>query len=234
MNITVILLGITLVLLVYTLYYFLSPSYNTLQSSTSLSKTNAPITSIQAPTSVRYGYGVWIYVNTWDSTIQKVIFNRDKNISVYLDTTTPTLKTDITMSDGSIQNVIITDNFPIQKWVHIIVSMDAGFLDCYLDGKLVQSKKVFIPASGSTAALLPMIPPNSDTSIILGGKSSMSTPFDAYISKFVRWTDTVSPQVAWDTYMKGNGSSMLPSFASYNANVSILKNNVEQNKFSIF
>jgi len=231
MNFTVIILGITVVILVYVLYLYMSPTYKMLSSGASLSVVNPPITSLVSPKNTSYAYGVWVYVNTWDSNIDKVIFSRAGNIALGLDATTPTLYVDVTLSDDtttnpSIQQVTITDNFPIQKWVHVIISVDNKFLDCYLDGKLVISHKI------GTAAQMPKNPPDKNIPIILGGNSMFNTLFDANVSKFMRWDSPVNPQLAWDTYMSGNGSSS--SVSNFNANLSILKNNAAYSTFSLF
>ena len=231
MNITLVILGIVLVILVYVLYkYATVGSGTTLSTNASLKATNPPITSIGSPTSVRYAYGLWIYVNTWDSTIKKTIFSRNKNISLYLDALTPSLKCDITMSDSNVQSVLITDNFPIQKWVYVVMSVDNQIIDAYLDGKLVKSQRVYVPATSTSPALMPLSPPDSTTPIILGGN-----PFDAVITKFNRWTSPVDPQTVWNAYLSGNGSTKFgSSFQNFNANLSIMKNNMEYSKVALF
>ena len=37
--------------------------------------------------------------------------------------------------------MIITDNFPLQKWVCIGLSVDSQFVDGYIDGKLIRSQR---------------------------------------------------------------------------------------------
>jgi len=69
MNVVIIILGICVVVLLYILYaYFMS---NTVQLATSVSLTsNTGFNSSQITnsTSVNYAYGMWVYVNTWNST----------------------------------------------------------------------------------------------------------------------------------------------------------------------
>jgi len=236
MNITVIILGITLIVLVYVLYLYLAPGNNMLSKTAAFNVAVPPITNIQVPTSSRYAYGIWIYVNTWDSSQQKIIFSRNKNLTLYLDKSSPTLYLDVAMNDGTTQTVMITDNFFIQKWVHILISVDNSFFDFYLDGKLVKSQKLFTASNGSTAAVIPATPGDASVPIILGGTGTKSTLYDAYAARFIRWTEPLNPQTVWDTYMKGNGNSwgIFPNLSAYNADVSILKNNIEFSKFQIF
>jgi Concanavalin A-like lectin/glucanases superfamily len=236
MNITVIILGITLIVLIYVLYLYLSPGNNVLSKTAALNVAPPPITSIQSPTSSRYSYGIWIYINTWDSSQEKVIFSRDKNLKLYLDKTSPTLYLDVTMNDASTQTVMITDNFFIQKWVHILISVDNSFFDFYLDGKLVKSQKLFTASNGTTAAVIPATPGDTTVPILLGATAIKSTTYDAYVARFIRWTEPLNPQTVWNTYMQGNGNSwgIFPNLSAYNADVSILKNNIEFSKFQIF
>jgi hypothetical protein len=253
MNVTVIVLGILLVVLIYVLYLYLSPANTSLISSASLLTANPPINTIDSPTSPRYAYGFWIYVNSWDNTRPKTIFYRNNNIHVYLDQTQLNLNLDIWVDGTSGQNwystmdskkaILITDNFPIQKWCYVVVSVDGNFVDSYLDGKLVTSLKLpYVPHSppdvaqtSSTAA---------GASIVLGGKDTGGlatggvnyTPFDAAINNFTRWSSPVNPQMVWDSYVSGNGSNIniIPKISSYNAKLNIMKNNAAYTSFSLF
>jgi len=269
MNITVIALGILLLVLIYVLYLYLTPSYSSLISSASLLTNTPPLTGLDSPTSPRYAYGLWLYVNSWNNTsTNKYIFTRNNNIQLYLDKTQLNLYLDVYMNTGSgagawlssiTAPILITDNYPIQKWCYIVVSVDSAFIDCYLDGKLILSQKTYIPnpTSGtSTTNIYPAMPPDigqsssvnsgnssgSGANIILGGTDNggvsqpIYTNFDAAINKFMRWSTPVNPQIVWDTYIAGNGSNMnlMSSFSSYNAKLDILKNHAAYTSFSLF
>lgn len=223
MNPFVILLGIVVIILIYVLYLYMNTGATTLNYNASLLTTVPPITAISNPGSLRYAYGVWIYVNSWDSNDTKTIFSRDKNVRLYLDKTSPTLYLDVTNGDMSKQTVKITDNFALQKWVYLIISVDNQFVDTYIDGKLVLSKKlVGLPAQPSSDAV--------SNPVILGG-----SPWDASVSKFIRWTKPIDPQTAWDYYLSGNGNTNITkTLSSYSANLSILKDNVLSSKITLF
>ena len=83
MNYVVIILGIIIVFLLYYIYIWMN-SATTLQSSASLLDSNPPITSLKNPTNLNYAYGIWLYVNTWDNSIQKNIISRSNNFTLYL------------------------------------------------------------------------------------------------------------------------------------------------------
>lgn len=233
MNTTLIILGVIIAILIYVLWYYYYPSNSAvLSQKANLNAANPDITSLNNPTNTRYGYGIWIYVNSWNNQNDKIIFSRAKNITLRLDKSSPTLYCDIVMSDGTTVNkTMITDNFPLQKWVYVIVSIDNQFLDCYLDGKLVKSTRLYQKKGNTT--LIPLVPPSETTPIKLGS----SIPFDAVVASFTRWSSPVDPQTAWSTYIGGNtptGLGKMGNLGSYGANLSILQNNSEYSKITLF
>ena len=234
-----IILGIVIILLIYVLYKYFSKSSSSLGALMDLSTTSSTVPLITKDkvvnsTSARFSYGIWVYINTWDTTRTKNIFYRQNSTStsnydirLYLDKTSPTLycgfytQQTTTSASGAItsspatETVAITSNFPIQKWVYIIVSVDSKLVDTYIDGKLITSQELIA---------LPYV---SDTDIFVGN-------FKAYAAQFQRWTSPMDPQTAWTNYMSGNGGSGLNKmFSSYGIDVTFKKDDVEQNKFKL-
>jgi hypothetical protein len=223
MNNLVLFLGIILIVLIYILYMYFTMNSTTLFSSEKLFNTKKMVDITSKPTSTRYAYGIWVYVNEWDSNITKVIFERENNIKLYLDKMSPTLKCDITMSASDPETVNITDNFPLQKWTHIIVNADNQYFDFYLDGKLVKSIRAHADNS---------IPkqPLKNTQMTLGDGAA----FDAHVTRFYHWNQPIDPHTAWKTYMAGNGQSTLTNVgSSYGVNLHVLKDNIEYTKFQL-
>jgi hypothetical protein len=119
-------------------------------------------------------------------------------------------------STADTETITITNNFPVQKWVYIIISADNKIIDCYIDGKLVTSQQ------------LKNQPTVSDTDIYVG-------VFNAHLAKFQRITSPMDPQTAWSNYMSGNGGNSLSKiFSSYGVDVIFKKDNVNQQTFNIF
>ena len=231
MNWLAVILGIIIIILIYVLFKYFTVNSSTLVPTANLMSQPPSITNISSPTSARYAYGVWIYVNSWNTQAKKYIFNRLGNIGLYLDGNSPILRCDIAMQGSSIPNtILITDNFPIQKWTQVIVSIDTQYADCYLDGKLVVSRSLL---TGST---MPAIPPDSSTAMTLGTNPNSSwTPLDISIMSFNRWTGPVDPQTAWNSYMEKSGTGSLTSAASsYGINLNILNNNVLQSSYKLY
>lgn len=239
--IIILLIIIILLVLFYFIYKIIYPNTTSLNSVVNLGSgsTNIQITDGQ-PKALNVSYAAWVYVNSWNNT-QKIIFSRKGDIGLYLDASTPTLYCDIAIAPiastsgdltyNSTNNVIeanshsayasrtitVTNNFPIQKWVYVIISMDGtGFTDVYLDGKLVKSIKM---------DLRPNLP-DQNTAITLGG----GKPFDAYLSKFVRYLYTMDPQTAWNLYLYGNGTGL----SQYNVDIAITKNGIVQSDLKVF
>ena len=86
-----IILGVIIILLVYFLYinYW---KQNVLFEKINLNNSVPNITyaSLSNPGSTRYSYGLWVYVNSWN-TSQKNIISRGNDFSLYLDQTSPIL-----------------------------------------------------------------------------------------------------------------------------------------------
>jgi hypothetical protein len=226
MNYTTVILFVVIVILVYILYKYFTTSVSTLSTSASLKVSNPTITKLTNPTATRYAYGIWVFINTWDTTNAKTIFSRDQNISVYLEANTPTLHCNISLNGTqSNQDIVITTNFPIQKWTYITINVDGQFVDCYLDGKLVVSTKLSNVAKTPGDSLA--------KPVVLGNATG---GFDAFVAGFQNWANPVGPQEVWNTYMAGSqsGYSLSKLFGSYNVDISLLKDNVQQTKFSIF
>ena len=244
---TTIILIVIILLLVYILYSYLTGTVTSLTPAASLKSHVPAITKIDGARNSRYGYSIWIYVNTWSNSGKKTIFSRANNMKLYLDETSPSLKLDMAMNgtgDYGKDTMTITTNFPLQKWVCIAISVDNQFVDAYLDGKLVKSQRLFkqqtIAGVGSAPATvtsyIPRTPPDATLSPInLGnlGETDGFTEFDAFIAEFKRWSIPIDPQSAWDTYLAGNGTNAISrAFSSYGIDIAVLKNNVEQTKFS--
>ena len=229
MNWIAISLAILVVLLFYILYRFFLLKSTEMSASASLNATNPPIT-INKPGGLRYAYGIWIYVNSWDSTNEKTIFERESNIRLYLDANSPILKCGITTGAATdpVVPVTITDNFPLQKWVYIVVSVDGQYIDTYLDGKLVKSARMV-----TTVSQVDYFPIVDSSKLMILGSANL---WDAHVSKFTHWTEPIDPATVWSNYMSGNGqnNSLSNAVSSYGVDFTVLKDNVAQSNYRLF
>jgi hypothetical protein len=168
-------------------------------------------------------------VNTWTAPESvRTIFYRNKDIHLYLEpngslkvATNPTATRTVT---GSGLDVLVTNNFPIQKWVYVVMSIDNTILDVYLDGKLVKS------------VVVPQVGPGVDHPVQFNSLPVNTPGWDAYISNFERITTPLDPRTVWDMYMRGSGSNLSVSkmVGNYNLNLTLLKNGELSQKFKLF
>jgi hypothetical protein len=190
MDTLVIILIIVIIVLIYFLYRTSKKaSTNNKTTLYNLNTNTATVNSadLTNPKSQRFSYSAWIFVNSWNNTIQKNIYKNSSGlISLDLAASIPTLSTRIGTSPTP-TDITITQNFPIQKWVYVVISVDSQTVDCYLDGKLLKSTQLSVP------------PTLSDNYSISFGK------FDAYVTGFKYEATPLNPQQVWSNYMAGNG-----------------------------
>jgi len=222
-----IVIGIVFVIIGMYMLYLYFQNYTTVAANmVNYNNANPAVLVSDNPLSYQYTVGAWIYVNSWDNNNIKPILSIPGQINLYLDKTTPTLYFDISQNCGTSSNkhsppMVVTDNFPIQKWTYVTIVIDNYFVDMYLDGKLMQSMKMNCMQS---------IPSNISTNIYLGGSPTVIN--DIMVTKVYRWSYVMSPQDVWKQYIVGNG--VATSFSTYGMSIEILKNNQIQNDIRVF
>lgn len=226
MNLSLVFLGVVLVVV---LYYFLNSDGTTvLSNKIDLSTDQVALTKEQIPdpASAKYSYEMWLYVYNFDGQPHYII-SRDsksstgsKNIGIKLDGAVPKLSleyTGTTTATPVAKTVPITDNFPLQTWVHLIVSIDGTFIDIYMNGKLVKSIND------------PTIEKPSDVNGINYGKLS------CYLAKLSKTSTPTDPQTAWDKYSAGNGENPMSKYlSSFGLSMTLKKNNQDYSNIKLF
>ena len=228
MNTAVIILGVLLIVVTYLVFFVFTGSQSlTAKVDLGSQQTAIPSGDISDPGSVRYSFETWVYVYQFDGTGGKYLFSRTsttsgKNIGLKFDSTSPILNLEYisinpTTGSKASKTLSISNNFPIQTWTHIIVSVDNNYIDVYMNGKLVKSINESLEA------------PSISTPIEYG------TP-KAYLAKFVRNTYPIDPQTAWDHYSSGNGmsSSVSSLMGNYGATIVFNKDASEYSKLQLF
>lgn len=228
---TALIISVVLIIIVLYLAFFVFTGSQSLTAKVDLGSQQASITSdkLSNPGSVRYSYETWVYVYQFE-TGGKYLFSRasadqtgtghKKNIGLRLGQTAPELlleyKTTVAGNDG-FNTLTISNNFPIQTWTHVTVSVDNNYVDVYVNGKLVKSIQANLEA------------PSISSSIDYGLTK-------AYLAKFVRNTSPVDPQTAWNNYTAGNGvsSSMSSLLGNYGATIIFNKDAAEYSKLKVF
>lgn len=235
-NFLIIFLSVVIfILLFWMIYSKWFSGENVINSSQLNLNTTNPLPNITAitlsqPTSTRYAYGLWVYVSNWN-TNTKVLFSRNSDVILYLDKTSGSLNcvlkpsgyTDPTVDPSTLTatptaniQFPITNNFPLQKWVYIILNFDNTILDVYLDGKMIKSITV------------PRVSPDGESVINYGYN------WDAVIANFKRWSYPLDPQSAWNAYMAGNGTGFARLAGQYHGSFTITKGTNPYSDFKLF
>ena len=218
MDTTFIFLGVAVVILLYTIFYFMGGN-DSLATKVDLIQIQPAIAidNLTKPDSAKYSFELWTYVyGSNDGMIKgKYFFSRDantaggKNIGLKMGNLgTPTLLLEYKKSSAATStDVQISDNFPLQTWQHVIVSVDGKYIDVYLNGKLVKS-----------------INDEIETPSLTNEVKFSTTPFKTYLAKFTRTITPTDPQTAWNNYLAGNGENPLKNImGNYGVSMSFKK-----------
>lgn len=227
MNTLTIFLGVLLLIIIF--YFTFNSGSQELSKKLDLGlggQTPIKADTLDQPGSAKYSYEMWVYVYQAESTEQYIISRRSasatdvnpvKNIGIKIAGGQPKLELEYTSANAK-KTVTITDNLPLQTWVHLIVSVDGnGFIDAYINGKLVKS---FKDAGIDT--------PSATTAIDYGTAK-------CYLAKLTRTTKATDPQTAWDKYMAGNGENPFAKYlSSFGLTMTLQKNNQDYSKVTFF
>jgi hypothetical protein len=211
MEYLIIVLGIVIVIILFYLIQYYLFTKKPLVKEIHLSKNppDVPSEEISNPNSILQTFSCWVYVNNFSNArLFSYTANNTSLFSLQLGgfndgySNKPTLRTMINGTNAVNGNnnvpieIVISNNFPIQKWVHVLVSIDTTYVDCYLDGKLIISKPMVdqITNSPTSSPHITFLPPNG-----------MTQSPDIYLTKLTRWDYPLDPQTVWTEYSSGNG-----------------------------
>jgi hypothetical protein len=213
MNYVLIILGVILLVALYYLYVLLL-GQNTVVASKVYLKGGVPAqlaSNLTKYTSANFNYSVWIYVNTLPNR-ESTVF-RAQGLELIVDGKMNLLLKCNKFSNND--NILITNNFPLQRWEYVVISVSSSLLDIYLDGKLLKSLQL----SGPPEVL------QTKSQIIFGD-------MDAFLAAFQRNPVSMDPQTAWNNYVSGNANNF--KLSNYGASMTLSKDNVTQHQFVLF
>ena len=199
--------------------------------------------------SMNYYYSLWIYVNNLnsppssnaaDTNVPGMTGKLSNNIFYIVDGdgTKPYLSLDVRPDTSLVASIPIstsvsttppnptgltqypiTPNFSLQRWDHVVISVNQSYIDFYLDGKLIKSVNVGVN---------PTLPPAnvSKPSKIHFGHG------DVYIAGFQRISESIDPQTAWNIYLAGSGTTK--SLINYGLSMTLSKNNTPSSTVTLF
>lgn len=232
MSPAMMIMGVIVIILLY-MYFFYKTGETKLTDKIDLSVTQAEITidKIVDPEAAVYSFETWVYISKYNGTGAE-LFSRvattagsgdNKNISVEVTGSSPTLKVKYMDKENppAQQTIIVTDNFPVQSWAHVVVSVENQYIDIYVNGKLTKSikaKSIETPSTSSTIKY--------GLWSIAGGCS---------LAKFYRRTNAIDPATAWSLYNDGNGYSKVSKYlGTLGMDISLKKDNLEYSKLNVF
>ena len=234
MNYTVIVLGVLLVVVIYMLYNVVSNRGKMVSSKVDLSATgNGTVTykTLANPTSSRYTFSCWVYMD--------VLVNNSKSEIIHIGTgTSPTSPSDfftlyvdetaklyykIKTTDNNDSTNLVMTNFPLQKWVHVMISFDGKIVDLYYDGKLIRSHQ------------LPLEPKKTTSNFTISYGNCSSLGCKGFLANFERIPNAIDPSTAWSKYMDGNGGNYFSKLlSSYGASLTLTRDTLDLSKFTLF
>ena len=234
---TIIML-VCIFILVYIIYYYFIQSKNMLTSGTT---SGTQVTVIPAPTdtSTNFTYSLWFNINDWNYNYgsKKILFTRGdatandavcpevsfdsttNNMTIQIATTSSTTAADTTTTVTPVATTCTVSNIPIQRWVHLLISVYGRSLDTYLDGKMVST--CILPGPALITKKNP---------ILLTPKGG----FNGWTRQFQYWANATDPQTAWNIYQQGDGSNIFSNiFGNYGLQISLLNGSTVQNSITI-
>jgi len=153
---------------------------------------------------------------TTHGLFENLMSNADVDIGMVvmgLDQNDATLKIDIA-TDGASEPTFTINDFPLQAWVNVTLSVYNDSIDLYINGKLVSSKYVDnliirFPSGGNRLVSLgnPWNVFNSESND--KKYTNLTGGFMGYTSKFKFFNNSLTPNEAYDIYKSGPGGSSL-------------------------
>ena len=214
-------LNYTLSLWVYVINWTTADKYNTiLNINTSSAVTPGPNSTSK-------------YATTPTPSTPTTPPTTSKNYILYLDLSQPNLYLFVPSSTGTAGvngDILITNNFPVQSWVFISMSMQGNRGDFYINGKLIGSQKLcpdgsMICAPFDTIELgVPSAMPGVD-------QNATTTP-NMYIANVQRISSASTLQQVWTSYLAGNGVSST-NMSSYGFDFGLTQNGQVVSQFKM-
>lgn len=201
-------------------------------SAGAMNRNKVSYTAIDNPTSIRYFYGLWAFIDSNTPPDRfNILFNKSDEFilslygrQLYLHSkngdkpgTVNANGTYTPANNCTDSSFNITDNFPFQKWAHIVICVDGNTIDTYLDGKLVNSKKMTMKMPGVNDIQI--------GNIYTKGK----------LTRFRRDNTVITPQGVWNEYIRGNGQTGLTGkVMPYGVDLAFIRNGNKQQKLHLF
>lgn len=187
-------------------------------------------------------YSLWFFVDDFNvnynfekpilyHNIDKNNLDKENGVTVTLGRTINDLDVVVKLQNGNSKTCTIP-NIPIQKWIHLVVSIHGRVIDLYLNGKLVRSCLAEEVPNISSLSRQPVIISPTITDTIDTTKNV--TGFSGYHAKFEYYPEAIDPQTVYYLYRSGyGGGSFMDYLNRYQFKLALLNNEVEESSFII-
>lgn len=228
-----LIIGMLIIIVIYLVYKLMfGKTEKVLSESVVSAKKSQVISSEEIPINKQtsnYTYSIWVYVNNWDDgygnekpILERKSPNGEVAPGIYLAAMANDIIIKSALENGGTGAVnehrCTLANIPLQKWIHIAVSLNTRALDVYLDGKLVRTCMLEGVAASNT---------NSNLTITPNGG------FDGYTGTVKYIPDRINPQQAYDLYKQGPGGSSMGGLNKYKVRVALLEDGETTNSFEL-
>ena len=233
----VLIVFVVLVILYYIIDWLTSKSIKLSHIRKATSHKHISASKLKTNHSSNFTFSVWFYVDDWSQGYNNIkdliIVNSSKTTPGAPGTVKP-LKVQFGKTNNDIHisaqcysrkgaggetakcNV---QNFPLQKWVNLIISVYGRTLDVYLDGKLVK-----------TCVLPGTVMMNKLTGVDL---TPTGSGFSGMTAELTYWATASNPQQAYNIYASGFGGMGSDFFNKYKLRVSFLEDNKVEGSFEL-
>jgi hypothetical protein len=224
MNSKLVLAVVVILLLLYVIFKALTTNYTSLGSmqkwgsETMIQGSNLP-SSFKANSAI----SIWFYIKKWVNGTKVIMFKKGSMIlfNVEFKNDTNTIRIFPRSGESNTDLDCEISDFPLQKWVNLIVSFNGSAMDVYVDGKLVKSCVVNL---GSKL---------NETDTIVLGDNTKSLNDIGFITNVKLKASPIAPQEAWDIYSQGFGGSPWSDLLNkYKVKLSFIVDNQEQSSVS--
>ena len=224
---TVLTAFVILTLIYYLIKWFTTESLKLSKTEKGTTTTTIPADKLKKNNVGNFTYSIWYNVNDWNSNYgeDKTLFlveNKDssskQSLKVGLDKTENNLGITIRcygQNNNDVTHNCSVTNFPLQKWVNLIISVYGRTLDIYLDGKLTQTCVLPGPANMQKISKVTVTPKNKG--------------FDGLTSDLTYYSKPSNPQEAYNIYKTGFGGNTFSGLINkYKLKISFLENDEEK------
>lgn len=202
----IVLIAILLAYYIITYFFFSDPYASTdllkypsrPGSSDPMPKQSADDIALNA--GERSALSMWVYIDGWSVNEEKELLRRSStngDLRVYLGQSSNKLYVDLPTTSGIKQMTV--SNVDLQKWVHIMISINSSFVDIYYNGQLVQSKDL----SGSNVAGFP----GTNQFYLLGRGTNNTSSLQGFLSKVKLFKIGLTPEDIYSIYQHGPSTS---------------------------